>query len=194
MSNAFFDHLEPETAHTIAQLSRVMYDLRESRKQVLAEYDCADEAELLDAIRFRRIPPHPGYALYLSARILEQAREDARRALTPQPDDGPPNCLHPALLDHVEQRFGQLLAQPVELLRDAIRIVLANGVDVTARFAADAAWSIEWQQAERTGRLDTAPDGTSPHPLASQPGGAEAVLESVLEALLDDPGGLGGTT
>lgn len=194
MSNAFFNSLDPQTAHSIAQLSHLMYELRETRKEILDSYDCDDESELLDAIRAERVPVHPGYAFYLSARILEQARKDTRRALMPQPDDAPPHCLHPALAEHVTEHFGSELAQPVELLRDALHIVLANGTDIIARFAADDAWSIEWQHADTVERLDTAPRADRSHPYPRPSGSIEEVLDTMLRTLIADPGILNKTT
>lgn len=157
MSTSFFDCLDHETAKDVEMLSRAIYELRESRKRVLAETGHDDETALLDAIRDGAVAEHPGYELYLAARVMDQAREDARMALRPEPDERPAHCLHAALCDTLEQKFVGQLAGPVELLQDALRFALDGGLEVTARFAADDAWSIEWREGDALARIDTAP-------------------------------------
>lgn len=158
MSTSFFDCLDHETAKNVEMLSRAIYELRESRKRVLAEAGHEDEAALLDAIREGGVAEHPGYELYLAARVMDQAREDARVALRPEPDERPAHCLHAALCDTLDQKFAEQLAGPVELLQDALRFTLEGGLEVTARFAADDAWSIEWRDGDALARIDTAPN------------------------------------
>lgn len=201
MSNAFFKILDPDTAQDVEQLSRAIYGLRESRKQVLAEAGCEDEAALLDGIRNGSIAEHPGYELYLAARVMDQAREDARMALRPQPDDRPAHCLHAALRESVQETFATRLAAPIQLMQDALRLGLDNGLELTARFAADDEWSVEWCRDDATARIDTAPDAANQgrvvahlHDAAGNPraqppcdttGAAEQVLCNIVGYLLE---------
>lgn len=201
MSNAFFKNLDPDTAQDVEQLSRAIYELRESRKQVLAEAGCEDEAAVLNAIRNGSIAEHPGYELYLAARVMDQAREDVRLALRPQPGERPANCLHAALCASVQETFASRLVGPVQLMQDALRFRLDTGVEVTARFAGDDEWSVEWCREDTTARIDTAPDaGTQGKAVAhlhdaagvsrSEPpcdttGPAEQVLGNIVGYLLE---------
>ncbi len=205
MSTSFFDCLDYETAKDVEMLSRAIYELRESRKRVLAETGHEDEAALLDAIREGVVAEHPGYELYLAARVMDQAREDARMALRPEPDERPAHCLHAALCDALEQKFAGRLGGPIELLQDALRFVLESGLEVTARFAADDAWSIEWRNGDALARIDTAPTNANeghgtPHYHDAQGGLhletpcdacglAEDVIVSVVTYLLETRGG-----
>lgn len=200
MSNAFFKNLDPDTAQDVEQLSSAIYTLRESRKRVLAETGCEDESALLAAIRSGAIAEHPGYELYLAVRVMDQAREDARLALRPQTGARPANCLHAALCESVQEAFSSRLATPVQLMQDALRFGLDNGLEVTARFASDDAWSVEWRDGDTTARIDTAPDAakqgqatahahdaahTRGEPPCDTRGPAEEVLCAIVAHLLE---------
>jgi len=78
----FFETVPFEMATDIEQLSRLTYELRESRKTILQFHDVTDEAALLQKIRTGTLSEHPAYEHYLSARILADTRETARVALT----------------------------------------------------------------------------------------------------------------
>ncbi len=196
MSSSFFDCLDHDTAMDVENLSRAIYELRESRKRVLAEAGCEDTAQMLSHIQAGKLANHPGYEWYLAARVMEQAREDVRMALRPQPGERPAHCLHPALAEHVRQTLGPALATTPEIMQDALRLTLRNGMVVTARFASDSEWSVEWQQGEKLAGISTAPVAnalTSHHgdetlsatvsaPRTSAP--AENVLTHILNALL----------
>lgn len=77
-----FQGLDPDAATAIAQLSRLMYELRENRKLVLSPYGVDDEEALLAAILAGTVAEHPGYEHYLSARTLGDTHALVRRELT----------------------------------------------------------------------------------------------------------------
>ena len=197
MSQAFFDRMAPEAAREINQLSRTIFELRESRKRILDTYAMVDENALLSAIEHDRINEHPGYEHYLSARILADAHQDARRQLMPGGRETPPATLHLAFVASVGARFGEHLAEPVTLLQDAMRIVLDNGATLTVRIAAADAFSLEWAYDDRNYRIDTAPrhdtsrtanGDDSESPTHGKPGCAHVHVPG--GAVLSDPYGL----
>lgn len=74
----FFRDVDAELALQVDALSQLMYQLRDSRRQILARYAVDDEGTLLDAIRQQRLTEHPAYEDYLSARQLQQHYQQAR--------------------------------------------------------------------------------------------------------------------
>lgn len=76
-----FDNLGYEEAGQLEQLTRLVYELRENRRNILATHHVSDEQSLLNAIVAGGIPEHPGYEHYLAARILAETREQARQLL-----------------------------------------------------------------------------------------------------------------
>jgi hypothetical protein len=76
-----FDKLEYEEAGQLDRLTRLIYELRENRSDILATHDVDDEQSLLNGIVADEIPEHPGYEHYLAARILAETREQARQLL-----------------------------------------------------------------------------------------------------------------
>lgn len=74
----FFRDVDAELALQVDALSKLMYQLRDSRRQILARYAVDDEGTLLDAIRQQRLTEHPAYEDYLSARQLQQHYQQAR--------------------------------------------------------------------------------------------------------------------
>lgn len=77
----FFQHVPSEAAQQIDALSRLLYDLREDRKQILAAYGVEQEQALLARIASGEIEAHPAYERYLSAKTLAQTREALRAQL-----------------------------------------------------------------------------------------------------------------
>lgn len=77
----FFHNVPSEAAQQIDALSRLIYDLREDRKRVLAAYGVRDEADLLAQIAAGAVAEHPAYEHYLSATTLARTRESARDRL-----------------------------------------------------------------------------------------------------------------
>lgn len=74
----FFDTFEPDEAMQLERLSRLIYELRENHKRILASYDVADEIALLEQIYTGKVAEHPTYEHYLGARILSETRETVR--------------------------------------------------------------------------------------------------------------------
>lgn len=77
----FFQNVPSQAAQQIDALSRVLYDLREDRKRILAQYGVEQEAQLLALISTRQIDEHPAYEHYLGATTLAQTREVIREQL-----------------------------------------------------------------------------------------------------------------
>lgn len=77
----FYQNVPSEAAKQIDSISRVIYDLREDRKLILARYDVTDEAGLLARIAAGEIDEHPAYEDYLGAKTLVQTREALREQL-----------------------------------------------------------------------------------------------------------------
>jgi len=77
----FFEKLPLEAVEQLEQLSRIAFELRESRKQLLQQYDVDGEEALLELVRSRAVAEHPGYDHYLGAHILSTTREAVRGQL-----------------------------------------------------------------------------------------------------------------
>ncbi|AOK47030.1 MULTISPECIES: hypothetical protein [unclassified Burkholderia] len=77
----FFRNLPNEAAQQINALSRLLYDLREDRKRLLAEFGAADEAALLARIAAGEVDEHPAYEHYVAAKTLTHTRETIREQL-----------------------------------------------------------------------------------------------------------------
>ncbi len=78
---AFYDNLTPEDVETLDRLARLLIELRESHRQLLARHGAEDEAELLERIRRGEVGEHPAYEDYLGARLIEATRETIRAEL-----------------------------------------------------------------------------------------------------------------
>ena len=77
----FFHNVPSEAVQQIDTLSRMLYDLREDRKTLLAPYGAADEAKLLALIESGEVAEHPAYEHYLGAKNLASTREAIREQL-----------------------------------------------------------------------------------------------------------------
>lgn len=78
---SFFDNLPIDAAVEIEQLSRLIYELRGHRKQVLDLVGASDETTLLERIAQSALPEHPAYEHYLAARVLADLHDSARAVL-----------------------------------------------------------------------------------------------------------------
>lgn len=74
----FFKDLDYETASEVEALTRLIYELRQNRRDLLDSCGVADEAALLEWIRAGGTDEHPAYEQYLAARILADTCEAAR--------------------------------------------------------------------------------------------------------------------
>lgn len=77
----FFDNMTVEEAEQVQNLTRLVYELRENRSTLLAQYSAEDERALLQKIVAGHVPEHPAYEHYLSVNILSQTRESIREDL-----------------------------------------------------------------------------------------------------------------
>lgn len=77
MSN-FFDNIPYEEAEHIDRMTKLAFELRENRLEVLDRHGVADEAQLKQAIIAGTAPEHAGYEDYLSASIIDATREIIR--------------------------------------------------------------------------------------------------------------------
>lgn len=207
MSN-FYDKLPVETATEMERLSRLMYELRENRKVLLAQHEAADADALLAGIVEGRIDEHPAYEHYLGARILGAAHDTIRaqlRLVTSGREDPnpPPPLLHLELEQHITTHYAGQLQSPVQVAQDALLLQLVNGVGIELRFAAADAYAFTWQWGEAVQRIDTAPIhaelATAPHhwhdvagelradPVTDPARDAWDNTRAVIDALLADP-------
>jgi hypothetical protein len=77
----FFYNVPSEAAVQIEALSRLLYELRENRKDILRNYRADDEETLLAMIADGKVDEHPAYEHYLSAKTLLETREIIREQL-----------------------------------------------------------------------------------------------------------------
>lgn len=77
----FYDHIDGDEAQRIEQMTRLVYELRENCKALLARHQVDDAEELLAAIRAGRIAEHPAYDDYLGLHALQGLRESLRSDL-----------------------------------------------------------------------------------------------------------------
>lgn len=77
MSN-FFENIPYEDAEHIDRITKLTFELRENRLEVLKRQGVADEAQLKQAIIEGTVAEHPGYEDYLSASIIDATREVIR--------------------------------------------------------------------------------------------------------------------
>jgi len=77
MSN-FFENIPYEDAEHIDSITKLTFELRENRLEVLKRQGVADEAQLKQAIIEGAVAEHPGYEDYLSASIIDATREVIR--------------------------------------------------------------------------------------------------------------------
>lgn len=155
----FFDKLPFETAAQMEQLSRLMYELRENRAQILAQYKVADEAALLERIRDGRIAEHPAYEHYLSARILAASRDAVRNELRVALNIRHTEhaLAHLDLKEKIDAHYADRLQAPAQLARDALTLRLTNGVAVELRIAGEQEYAVAWQWGDAQLKIDTAP-------------------------------------
>lgn len=77
----FFKGVSYEDAEHINSITKFSFELRENRLQVLGRHGVTDETQLKQAMIEGVVPEHSGYEDYLSASILNMAREVIRQDL-----------------------------------------------------------------------------------------------------------------
>lgn len=205
---SFFAGMAPETALELAGLSREMFDLRESRKRLLADAGCADAADLLTAVREGRLSEHPGYEAWLDT-VLLQRREQALRSHIDEccrNIDGAPMAhppLNPLSALVAELAVPAAFTDSLRIHPDGIAFNGADDLDALLRIESAHAWSFEWRLGEARWRLDNAPvrhAGIATTAHLHRPGGVVAdplaldgsdgigtVLQCFLDALAASP-------
>jgi len=78
----FFRNVPSEAVRQIDTLASLLYDLREDRKRILAEYGADSEQQLLARIVSGEFDAHPAYEHYLAAKIVARTRETVRAQLS----------------------------------------------------------------------------------------------------------------
>lgn len=160
---------DPEADQSL--YARTMYLLRESRKALLRQYGVDSEEALLDRIRNKEIDEHPSYEHYLSARIIEQTREQVRAELMAQMRAGgdahvPDISLHAMLKDRIENEYAGRLAESPRMAQDALLLSFDSGLQMEVRYFSEAEYALHWSWGEAVLRIDTAPvhDGLAHFP------------------------------
>lgn len=78
---SFYEGLERGAAEEIERLSRLMFELRNNRDQLLATWKVREADALLELIRAGEVDEHPAYEAWLSLRILDDTRLATRTLL-----------------------------------------------------------------------------------------------------------------
>ncbi|GLT23237.1 MULTISPECIES: hypothetical protein [Zoogloea] len=79
--DSFYDRLDFDDAIEIEQLSRLMYEVRVARDNLLAQLGAGTPEQALAAIRSGNLPEHPGYEQYLTTRLLTDLHANVRARL-----------------------------------------------------------------------------------------------------------------
>lgn len=77
----FYRDLSTDDVMTLDRLSRLLLELRESRRELLARHGAEDEPALLERIRTGATPEHPAYEDYLGASTIAATCEEIRGEL-----------------------------------------------------------------------------------------------------------------
>ena len=77
----FYGNLAPADVENLDRLSRLLLDLRESHRALLARYGATDEETLFAKIRAGEVAEHPAYEDYLGAKAIDAMREAIRADL-----------------------------------------------------------------------------------------------------------------
>lgn len=162
--DSFFDGMDAQVAGDMAAVSRHMYDLREARKRVLAEFACENADAMIAAVHDGRLPEHPGYDGWLAARLMqeqeaalqEELQWRCRRA-TGQREPPPSRAGLAGLAAKLERALPPTFASGMQRHHDGLAFHGTDGVDVLVRIATPGEWSFEWRWMGALWRLDTAP-------------------------------------
>lgn len=77
----FFDGVAPDNAVAMEAMSRLMFELRRNRDQLLEHWGVTDTPALLARISNGEIDEHPAYEAWLAACILEDTHATVRSDL-----------------------------------------------------------------------------------------------------------------
>lgn len=174
--------------------AKTSYQLRESRKSLLQRYEVDSEEALLERIVSGAVDTHPAYEHYLSARIIEQTRDQVRAELAAHIAAGaqaelPTLSAHLNFKNQLEALYAARLAEPVRMAQDALLLSFDNGLLLEVRYFSRQEHSIIWCWGEAERRLDTAPGtpAAAAAVAATADGDPWQHFAAVLESLLADP-------
>lgn len=213
MESGFFKNVPYEDAQAIEQASRLIFELRENRAALLRSCSVDDESELLAGIAEARLPEHPNYEHYLSARILDATREALRRDLAAhlaanhgaRPLTGagevaaPPPMTPPELKECLQALYAEHLDGEILVAQDAVSLRLDNGVALELRVLSANEYAFGWLWGEAALCIDTAPAGCAPSHLHGPDGhvlpdpvtvpGRDPLsnVQALIDAILRDP-------
>lgn len=155
----FFNGMAPEMAVDLAEKSRRAFDLREQRKQLLAQSGFADAHALLEAVREGGVDASAGYDLWLSLALLQEQHE-ALRAWVDWRCRKSAHGNEPSQSPWADSLDAQPLPEPfashMTLHPDAVSFAV-DALTGVARIVSATEWSLAWKVGERNWRLDTAP-------------------------------------
>jgi hypothetical protein len=77
----FYGSLPLEAAQQLEQLSRLAFELRENRKELLQQHGVDSEDALLALVCSGAVAEHPGYDHYLGAQVISATRAAVRSQL-----------------------------------------------------------------------------------------------------------------
>lgn len=179
-----------------ALFARTSYQLREARKSLLRRYEVDSEEALLERITSGAVDTHPAYEHYLSARIVEQTRDQVRAELAAHIAAGaqaelPALSAHLNFKNQLEALYAARLAEPVRMAQDALLLSFDTGLLLEVRYFSRREHSIIWCWGDAERRLDTAPGTPATVPdagiRAAAGGDPWRHFASVLDSLLADP-------
>jgi len=146
-----------------ALYAKTAYMLRESRKEVLRQYDIDSEVALLEKIKNGDVSEHPAYDHYLSALILDQTRMQVRAEMMEQFGDAltvhaePVVCMHLIFKENLEEHYAERMLEPVRMAQDALTLSFDTGLLMEVRYFSRDEYSINWSWGDAELRMDTAP-------------------------------------
>lgn len=81
MQHVFFKNVPEELAFELESLSRLLYELKNSRTKIYVAYQVNDEDELLNKIIQRQLAEHPAYNDYLGLCTIGQTIQAVREEI-----------------------------------------------------------------------------------------------------------------
>lgn len=80
--DSFYDNIPADAALEIEELSRLMYEIRVARDQLLSQLGADNVEHALQRLENGELAEHPHYEHYLSSRILTDLILDVRAQLS----------------------------------------------------------------------------------------------------------------
>lgn len=168
----FFANTDWDVAQTLERLSRLSFELRESRDGVLRYYGIRHEDELRARIAAGDVAEHPAFEHVLAMRILHDSREAVRRQIAAGMKAAVVDfSLHVPLKRFVDAAFAADVQDEAVLTQDALTIRLKNGIVLVVHYAAPEEYALRWGAASPGGGEWQAGIDTSAvrHAVSTQP-------------------------